>query len=288
MRIAAWPGDGFTITAYPREGEPYLRREKNLDWPKGAVQQVVEVRLKRGAVVQGKLIEEPSGKGVAGANVSYYQTHRNNPLYAHSHNRDTSSGPDGTFTLVVDYGPGHLLVQGPSDDYINVPTSHSEMGIDRLPDLPLYPDALAHLDIKPGTATHEVTMRLRRGVTVQGRVIGPDGKPNNDAFALSRAYTPYSEYRLSVRAVQPRDRPADPGPRRAVRGPRLRPGEDVALLLPGRQASARRRGGDLGQIGGDRPGHRAAPEMRLGPRARSWTRRASLSRIIGPTRSRAT
>jgi hypothetical protein len=194
VRIAPWPGDSFSITAYPREGEPYLRRESSLDWPKGAVQQAVEVRLRRGAVVHGRLIEEPSGKGVAGARVSYFQTHRNNPLYAYSYNRDTSSGPDGTFTLVVDYGPGHLLVQGPSDDYINVPTSHGEMGTGWLPDMPLYPDALAHLDIKPGTASQEVTMRLRLGMTIQGRVIGPDGAPIAEAFAISRAYTPYDEF----------------------------------------------------------------------------------------------
>ncbi len=203
VRIAAWPGDAFTITVYSREGEPYLRREKTLDWPKGAVQQAVEVRLRRGAVVHGKLIEEPSGKRVARALVSYYQTHRNNPLYAATYNRDTFSGPDGTFTQVVDYGPGHFLVQAPSDDYINVPTSHSEMGTGWQPDLPLYPDALAHLDIKPGTATLEVTMRLRRGVTVQGRVIGPDGKPNSDAFGLSRAYTPYREHGMPFQHFNP-------------------------------------------------------------------------------------
>ena len=194
VRIAPWPGDAFTIITYPREGEPYLRREENLDWPKASMQQTVEVKLRRGAVVRGKLIEEPSGKGVAGANVSYYQTHRNNPRYAASFNRDTWSRPDGTFTLVVDYGPGHLLVQGPSNDYINVPTSHSELGTGWGPDIPLYPDALAHLDMKPGTLTHDVTMRLRLGVTIKGRVIGPDGAPVAEAFAVSRAYTPYSEY----------------------------------------------------------------------------------------------
>jgi hypothetical protein len=193
VRISPWPGDAFTIAGYPREGEPYLRREARLDWPKGSVQQTVEVKLRRGTVVHGKLIEEPSGKGVAGAHVSYYQTHRNNPLYAASYNRDTTSRPDGTFTLVVDYGPGHLLVQGPSDDYINVPTSHGELGTGWGPDIPLYPDAVAHLDFKPGTMTHEVTMRLRLGVTIQGTVIGPDGAPIAEAFAMSRAYTPYNE-----------------------------------------------------------------------------------------------
>jgi beta-lactamase regulating signal transducer with metallopeptidase domain/protocatechuate 3,4-dioxygenase beta subunit len=228
VRIAAWPGDSFRVTVYPREGEPYLRREADLDWPKGAVQQAVEVRLRRGAVVQGKLVEEPSGKGVAGAKVSYYQTRRNNPLYATSHTRDTSSSPDGTFTLVVDYGPGHLLVQGPSDHYINVPTSYSEMGIRLLPDLPHYPDALAHLDLKPGTPTYEVTMRLRRGVTVRGRVIGPDGKPNSHAFGLSRAYTPYSEHGVPFA-------PFNPGiaPRIRVRDGQFEvPGCDPEKTLP--------------------------------------------------------
>jgi beta-lactamase regulating signal transducer with metallopeptidase domain len=196
VRIVPWPGDGFTILAYPKEGEPYLRREASLDWPKGAVQQSVEVKLKRGVVVRGKLTEEPSGQPVAGAGISYYQTHRNNPRYDGSFNRDTVSGPDGTFNLVVPHGPGHLLVRGPSADYLHVPTSHGELGTSWMPNLPLYPDALAHLDIKPGAATHEMALRLRRGVTVPGRVIGPDGSPIAEAFAMGRTYAPYDENRF--------------------------------------------------------------------------------------------
>ncbi len=137
------------------------------------------------------------GQGRPGANVSYYQTHRKNPLWDGSFNRDAWSGLDGTFNLVVPLGPGHLLVQGPSDDYINVPTSHGEMGTSWMPDLPLYPDALAHLDLKPGAATHDIEMRLRHGVTVQGRVIGPDGGPIDEAFAMGRTYTPYNENRFA-------------------------------------------------------------------------------------------
>src|SRR5262249_11040600 len=155
VRIAPWPGDAFTIIAYPKEGEPYLRREADLDWPKGAVHQTVEVKLKRGVAVRGRLIEEPSGQPVAGAGLADYHPHRHTPLHDVSLSRDTVRGPDGTFTLVAPPGPGHLLVQGPSDDYINVPTSHGAMGTGWMPDLPLYPDALAHLDLKPGAATRD-------------------------------------------------------------------------------------------------------------------------------------
>ncbi len=161
------------------------------------MQHAVEVRLKRGVMVHGKLTEGPSGAPVAGASILYIQTHRDNPLYDGSHNEDTLSGPDGTFEVVVTRGPGTLLVQGPSDDYIHLMTSHGELGTSWLPDNPLYPDALAHLDIEPGEASHDVAMRLRRGVTVSGRAIGPDGEPIAEAFAKSRALTPYRGHRLT-------------------------------------------------------------------------------------------
>src|SRR5262249_55241287 len=74
VRVSAWPGQSFKIAAYARDGEPYIRCETSLDWPKGAVQQSVEVKLRRGVILRGKLVEERSGKPVAGAGISYYQT----------------------------------------------------------------------------------------------------------------------------------------------------------------------------------------------------------------------
>ena len=32
-RISAWPGQSFTIVAYAKDGEPYIRCETSLDWP---------------------------------------------------------------------------------------------------------------------------------------------------------------------------------------------------------------------------------------------------------------
>ena len=95
--------------------------------------------------------------------------------------------------MVVPSGPGHLLVQGPSADYLHVATSNVEMGVGIRPSFHMYPDAHAVLDIKDGEATHPLELRLRRGVTVAGRVVAPDGQPVAEAFAFGRSYAPYGE-----------------------------------------------------------------------------------------------
>ncbi len=103
------------------------------------------------------------------------------------------SGPDGTFTLVVPHGPGHLLTQGPTADYLHVTTSPNEMGAGFRPSFHMYPDAHAILDIKDGEATLPLELHLRRGVTVAGRVLGPDGQPVAEAFIIGRSIAPYQE-----------------------------------------------------------------------------------------------
>lgn len=54
-----------------------------------------------------------------------------------------------------------------------------------------YPDGLTTLDLKPADGAHNVTIGLRRGVARTGDLIGPDGKPVQDALMLCRSYIPY-------------------------------------------------------------------------------------------------
>ena len=165
-----------------------------IDWPKAAVKHSVEVKLRRGTVVRGRLIEDPAGKPVADAWVVYHQTYRDNPRYRDLPHIETVSGPDGAFTMVVPRGPGHLLVLAPGDDDLHVMTSFGELGVGIRPSFHIYPNAHASLDLKDGEATHPLEIRLRRGITVTGRVVGPDGKPVAEASAFGRSYTPYREY----------------------------------------------------------------------------------------------
>ncbi len=191
-RIIPASGESFSITAYAPAGEPYLDARADLVWPKGAVTHSIELKFSRGVRVPGTITEAASGKPVAGAFVHYRQTTINNPLLRRGEMRhgESVSDPEGKFQIVVPAGPGNLLVQAATPDYLHITTTNAELGTRSLPNARMYPDALAHIDIKPGAAPENVKLQFRRGVTVAGRVIGPDGHPVTNAIALGRTYIP--------------------------------------------------------------------------------------------------
>jgi RNA polymerase sigma factor (sigma-70 family) len=191
--VVAWPGTSFRIHVHAPEGEPYVPRTIYIGWPKAAVTQSVEVKLERGTIVRGRLIEDPTGRPVDDAWIIYHQTYRKNPRYRPLPEIEAASGADGMFTLVVPRGPGHLLVYTPRHDHVHVMTSYGEMGVGIRPSLHIFPNAHAALDIKDGEATHPLELKLRRAITIKGRVLTPDGKPVAQAFAFGRGHTWYRE-----------------------------------------------------------------------------------------------
>ena len=192
-RIIPSTGEFFVITANPPVHEPYLDEQTFLQWPKGTTKQSVEVKLTRGLHVHGTVTEEGSGKPVAGAFVAYIQTMLNNPLFQRRRGQgsDSVTGPDGKFQIVVSAGPGHLLVRAATPDYLHVDAQSRVLGLLGPFNWLMYPDALARIDLKAGAAPVEVNLRLRRGVTVAGKVTGPDGAPVANAIVLGRTYRPY-------------------------------------------------------------------------------------------------
>lgn len=191
------PGDSFTIAAYPPEGEPYLLRTKSITWPKASLKQEVEVALPVGVLVRGQITESPSGTPVAGARVFYLQPFENNPFFRDDGyspwfgwGPDAVSGADGRFALAVSPGKGHLMIQGPSPDFLHLATTTHEVKPGINGNQRAYPDGLVKLDLKPAQKTHEVSVQLRRGVTVSGRVVDPDGRPVAEAVLFCRSYVP--------------------------------------------------------------------------------------------------
>jgi hypothetical protein len=178
--------DRFTLQAHPPDGAPYLMAGRQGEWPKGAVEQSVDVALHRGAVVHGKITEEGSGRPIAGAVVRFacYD-------YAAGQTVDLSvpaaTGPDGSYRVIAPPGPGNLVVQGPSDDYV-LREFGAEGGyfLARPGRRRFYAQAFRAMDLKPDEPDQEVDLTVRRGAAVHVRAIGPDGPPVRDAWVYSR------------------------------------------------------------------------------------------------------
>ncbi len=200
-RIIPATGESFVIAADPPGNEPYLDEQTRVDWPKGALRDTVEIKLSRGIRVRGAITEEGSGKPVASALVAYFQTMRNNPVFRRdqAQRREAVTGPDGNFQIVVPAGPGHLLARAASPNFLHVVTRSVDLGISG--SSPMYPDTLAPIDLRAGAVPYELKLRLRRGVTVAGRVIGPDGAPVTSAIALGWSYRPYSTVSSPLRSM---------------------------------------------------------------------------------------
>src|SRR5262249_52982499 len=106
-----------------------------------------------------------------------------------------TSDANGHFQLAVFPGPGRLVVKGPSPDYLHVETTSGELAGNNMPSNGrVYPDALLALNYKPGAEPADITVNLRKGITVKGAVLKPDGQPSTACKFVSRSYIPEGFY----------------------------------------------------------------------------------------------
>jgi RNA polymerase sigma factor (sigma-70 family) len=199
FRITPYAGGHFTLIAYPPEGTPYLLLSKQITWRQAdLVKRAVPMALVRGVLVTGKVTEKVSGKPVAGASLTFEPNRDNNPFFREDvrpfwggREQIALSGKDGTFRLPVLPGPGHLLVNGPTPDYLKTEIGTKQLsGRQVNPDWRNYFDACVPLNLKPQRGPHKLAVTLRRGVILAGKVVGPDGKPVARAVLMCRSYIP--------------------------------------------------------------------------------------------------
>jgi hypothetical protein len=190
FRANTSPADRYIVTAYPSpDGPPYLSLSREFDWPKGAVEHVVDMALPRGVLLTGKVTEEGSGKPVAGASLSFVS-------HLERQGKTTSGSPvldstlDGSFQLAALPSPGYLSVMGPTDDYVFQAVDSGMVDAGRPGGSRYYSHANILLDLKPGVESTTVNVVLRRGGAVKGEVVDPDGKPVANAWMISRIILP--------------------------------------------------------------------------------------------------
>jgi RNA polymerase sigma factor (sigma-70 family) len=179
--VNAYPGDPISVEVFPPEGAPFLGVRKQRAWPKGAVQQTVDVGLPRGILVRGKVVEQASNRPADQVSVYFAQVRDNDPNRRNdlipSAYYPVYSQPDGSFRIVVLPGPGHLLCTAPGPDLVWQTTTAGELNAGKPGGDRRYFHAVVRLDLKPQKEPKDLTVTVRRGVTLRGKLVGPDGKP---------------------------------------------------------------------------------------------------------------
>jgi hypothetical protein len=179
----------YFLNVFPPSGARYTVAELTVP-ASSAPTKEVRVELRRGVLVKGKVTEARSGEPVAGARVQYNDSNGQHIAgYIEPSRLNTAiTGADGRFELPVPPKPGHLMVLGPTPDYVPVETSDQELGRGKPGLRRLYADAVIPLDARLDGSEHTLDIRLRRGVTLQGRVLGPDDKSAGLCVLFSRSY----------------------------------------------------------------------------------------------------
>jgi hypothetical protein len=187
FRINPYSGDEFTIQIFPPDGQPYLSRDIDVPWPKGAVRKEVDFTLQRGVPIRGKVTEEGTGRPVAGASIRRFAFKPPRDL-VDGLASSVASGEDGSFRLTVPPGKGHLTVVGPTLDYIP-----REVGGGMLfwgggkPGGPrVHTHNFVAYDAQPDGEPRIIEITLKPGKTLRGRIVGPAGEDVQDAVILSR------------------------------------------------------------------------------------------------------
>jgi RNA polymerase sigma factor (sigma-70 family) len=187
FKVSTLPGSSGFVVVHPPQDQPYLVASKTFDWPKGAVRQEVEVKLSRGVLLHGKVTATPEGKPVALASVQNGNDWGGRVLTA----------ADGSYTLAVPPGRARILVTAPTPDYIAQPVGSALLDLGKPGGDALYYHAAVTLDLKKDEKAKEISFTLRRGVTVKGTVVDPDGKPVKDAVLLVGGLQPPWEKALA-------------------------------------------------------------------------------------------
>ncbi len=171
-------GNDYYISLYPRHESGYLATQLRQEWPPGAERLTIDVRLDRGAIVRGRVLDDQGGEPIGGASVVYRLSTKNPARekdYEFQHPDLTDD--EGRFTLAAPSGPGYLLVEPTDRSYLRSP----EIG-DLLPELAPRDGRIMPVGLTPiegpsqGDFVEEVEIRLKRGRTVTLQAVGPDGE----------------------------------------------------------------------------------------------------------------
>ncbi|WP_165222468.1 M56 family metallopeptidase [Aquisphaera insulae] len=192
-RYEASPSSGSHVaaTAYPPVGSPYLIFEKNVEKHDPKTSCTIDLAVPRGVLITGTITERGSGRALPGAGV-YYENGRGNVVQVQGTipgwMAAVSADEAGRFAIAVTPGKGHLLFYGPTAEFVYDVVSDQELHGGKTKGRRNYAHAFRGYDLKPGQSPPPMDVALTPGLTIHGKVVGPDGQPVEKAEVISTLY----------------------------------------------------------------------------------------------------
>jgi protocatechuate 3,4-dioxygenase beta subunit len=159
----------------------------------------VDIQLPRGVLVRGTVLESGTNVPVAGASIQYIPEEANNPHAADhiltGYQGIKLSDEQGKFEIAVLPGPGRLLIHGPSEKYVLQEVSQSELNRGKPGGRRNYAHAVERIEPASGADPIDVTVQIKAGTTIAGRLVDELGHPIDEALVISRLFVlPHSPW----------------------------------------------------------------------------------------------
>jgi RNA polymerase sigma factor (sigma-70 family) len=190
-------GEGYSIVAIPGRDQPYVATRMDVTDGPGLDPRTIDIDLKRGVWIEGKITDKVTGKPLKGA-VEYFSMYDNPNMPEYPGfdgtmlmgERAGSAKEDGSFRVVGLPGPGVLGVYYQRDPYLRANERDDEFGLKDPPQnkaalmtapyvifFPGNYNAIARIDPAKGAESVKVDVTIDPGRKFTGTVLGPDGKP---------------------------------------------------------------------------------------------------------------
>ena len=204
FRIEDFPVmDGAEFKVDPPKNAPYFGRKVELAISRGTGPVQMNVSLRRGVWITGKVVDDATGKGLPEQTIEYHVFNDNMFLrqdldddYSPEFDDNLRTDDEGRFRIrgypgrgIVTAGGGHDYLEGIGADAIkrSVPGDLVSSLYDPRGFSPYLRNTTVEVEIPLGTESFDCTLRLKKGKSRRVRVVGPDGKPRTDIEASGLA-----------------------------------------------------------------------------------------------------
>ncbi|MDR3620022.1 MAG: carboxypeptidase regulatory-like domain-containing protein [Paludisphaera borealis] len=179
-RVSGHSTDGtYFTTVYPKADSGYLSsKELQNGWPAGAKHLEVNFALEKGRLIPGRVVDQNTKRGVAGAAVVYQPSRKNPNRGDHDLRNPVVTDADGRFKITGLPGEGFLAVETSSDQYIRTPVKIADR------DERMHPQGFTTVDVPKEGEMKPVEVALRAGVSLEAFVVDPDGHPVDNVTAM--------------------------------------------------------------------------------------------------------